>query len=48
MNIVLIGYRCSGKSVVGKTLANHLGLELVDTDQLLERSSWVHYSPLCG
>ena len=37
MNIVLIGYRCSGKSLVGKTLANDLGLELVDTDQVLER-----------
>ena len=36
MNIVLVGYRCSGKSVVGKTLAKHLGLKLVDTDQILE------------
>ena len=36
MNIILIGYRCSGKSVVGKTLAKNLGLELVDTDHVLE------------
>ncbi len=36
MNIVLIGYRCSGKSVVGKTVSRNLGLELVDTDQVLE------------
>lgn len=36
MNIVLIGYRCSGKSLVGKTLADDLGLELVDTDRVLE------------
>jgi len=36
MNIVLIGYRCSGKSVVGKTLSKNLGLELIDTDQVLE------------
>ena len=36
MNIVLIGYRCSGKSLVGKTLADDLGLELMDTDQVLE------------
>lgn len=36
MNIVLIGYRCSGKSVVGKTLSKKLGLELIDTDQVLE------------
>jgi shikimate kinase len=37
MNIVLIGYRCSGKSVVGKTLADRLGLKWVDTDKVLER-----------
>ncbi len=37
MNIILIGYRCSGKSLVGKTLADCLGLDLVDTDQVLER-----------
>jgi shikimate kinase len=36
MNIVLIGYRCSGKSLAGKTLADDLGLDLVDTDQVLE------------
>ena len=36
MNIVLIGYRCSGKSVVGKVLADYLDLKLVDTDQILE------------
>ena len=36
MNIILIGYRCSGKSVVGKTLAKKLSLELADTDQVLE------------
>ena len=35
MNIVLIGYRCSGKSAVGKILAKDLGLKLVDTDQVL-------------
>ncbi len=36
MNIILIGYRCSGKSVVGKTLSKNLDLKLVDTDQVLE------------
>ena len=36
MNIVLIGYRCSGKSAVGKILAKDLGLKLVDTDHVLE------------
>jgi shikimate kinase len=36
MNIVLIGYRCSGKSAVGKILAEELGLKWVDTDRVLE------------
>jgi len=36
MNIILIGYRCSGKSAVGKILAEALGLKRVDTDRVLE------------
>jgi shikimate kinase len=36
MNIVLIGYRCSGKTVVGKILASELGKAFLDTDALIE------------
>jgi shikimate kinase len=36
MNIVLIGYRCSGKTAVGQILANRLGKDFVDTDTLIE------------
>jgi shikimate kinase len=36
MNIILIGYRCSGKSNVGKLLAEELGWEFVDLDVVLE------------
>jgi shikimate kinase len=36
MNIVLIGYRGAGKSVVGKQLASRLGMKFVDTDSFLE------------
>ncbi|KPK21374.1 MAG: hypothetical protein AMK69_21885 [Nitrospira bacterium SG8_3] len=39
MNIVLIGYRCSGKTVVGKTLARELHKEFLDTDALIEGNS---------
>jgi shikimate kinase len=36
MNIVLIGYRCSGKTAVGEILADELGMEFMDTDVLIE------------
>jgi shikimate kinase len=36
MNIVLIGYRASGKSTVGKRLASCLKMEFVDADDLLQ------------
>ena len=37
MNIVLIGYRCSGKSLLGRMLADDMGMRHVDTDRLLEK-----------
>jgi shikimate kinase len=39
MNIILIGYRCSGKTEVGKILARRLGMEFCDTDAYVERSA---------
>ncbi|MDI7261773.1 MAG: shikimate kinase [Thermodesulfobacteriota bacterium] len=38
MNIVLIGYRCAGKSELGCKLASHLQMRFVDTDHLIEES----------
>jgi shikimate kinase len=37
MNIVLIGYRCTGKTSVGRTLSDRLGKEFVDTDVWIEK-----------
>ena len=39
MNIVLIGYRCSGKTEVGKILAKELNKDFFDTDKLVEDSA---------
>jgi shikimate kinase len=36
MNLVLTGYRCSGKSSVGRILASKLGMEFSDTDAFIE------------
>lgn len=41
MNIVLIGYRCSGKTAVGKILAESLSFNLMDTDRLIEITTGV-------
>ncbi len=36
MNIILIGYRASGKSTVGRRLASRMERRFVDTDDLIE------------
>ncbi len=41
MNIVLIGYRGSGKSAVGNRLAARLRMRFVDTDDLIEERQGV-------
>jgi len=37
MNLVLIGYRCSGKTEVGKNLARELSTDFLDTDAVIEQ-----------
>lgn len=39
MNIVLIGYRGSGKSATGRILADRLGWDFTDTDEVIENRS---------
>ena len=36
MNLVLIGYRCTGKTTIGRILADKLAWPLVDTDTLIQ------------
>lgn len=36
MNLILIGMMGSGKSSVGKLLADHFGMKFIDTDALIE------------
>lgn len=58
MNIVLIGYRGTGKSTVGRILATRLGRKLVSTDaevvkraklaipEIVQRFGWEHFRDL--
>ena len=46
MNIVLIGYRGSGKSTVGRRLAARLKLKFVDIDDLIEERQGVSISDI--
>jgi shikimate kinase len=39
MNVVLIGFRCAGKSTVGRALAEKLGREFLDCDEYIEQKT---------
>jgi shikimate kinase len=39
MKIVLIGYRCTGKTSVGKQIAERLGIPFYDTDELIQSNT---------
>ena len=38
-NIILVGYRCTGKTTVGRLLAGKLGWQFADADDLVEASA---------
>jgi shikimate kinase len=37
VNIILMGFRCTGKSTAGRSLAEGLGVPFIDTDELIEQ-----------
>jgi len=39
MKIFLIGYRCTGKTTIGKILADRLKFDFIDTDRLIEQKT---------
>lgn len=39
MNLYLIGYRCTGKTTVGRHLADELGWTFTDADEALEKAA---------
>ena len=39
MNIILIGYRCTGKTKTGKFIAKALNLKSIDIDNLIEKEA---------
>ena len=39
MNVILIGYRCSGKTTVGKVVAERLKRKFIDSDDYIERKT---------
>jgi shikimate kinase len=39
MNIILMGFRCTGKTSAGRRLAESLGVPFTDTDELIERQT---------
>lgn len=45
-NIVLTGFMGAGKSSVGRKLADRLGMSVVDTDELIERSAGMKISEI--
>ena len=46
MNIYLTGYRCTGKTSVGKILAKTLKMEFADSDRLIVKKSRMSISEI--
>ncbi len=46
MNLYLIGYRCTGKTTIGRRLAEKLNLRFIDADQMLEKHAGMPVSEI--
>jgi len=46
MKMVLVGYMGSGKSTIGRLMAQNLGVSFIDLDQLIERESGLSVTDL--
>ncbi len=46
MKIILIGYRASGKSTVGRLLAQKMKIPFLDTDQMIEEAAGIEIKEL--
>lgn len=51
MNVILVGFRCAGKTTVGKQLAQRTGMPFVDCDEHIEQRTGLAISEIferCG
>ncbi|HOC58394.1 MAG TPA: shikimate kinase [Smithellaceae bacterium] len=48
MKVILIGYRATGKSTVGRLLSRRLEIPFIDTDCLIEESAGMNIKKLIG
>ena len=46
MNLYLIGYRCTGKTTIGRLLAETMKREFIDADKLLEKGAGLPISEI--
>jgi shikimate kinase len=48
MNIILIGFMGSGKSAIGHKLARELGMDYLDTDEIIEKTEKISINDIFG
>ncbi|HIE23183.1 MAG TPA: dephospho-CoA kinase, partial [Candidatus Korarchaeota archaeon] len=46
LNVYIVGFMGSGKSTVGRLLAERMGMEFIDTDELIEKKTEISIEEL--